>query len=128
MKEYVGGYDDWLRQRSAGADAAKASSPAPRADRAVDRADGTTVPGSPAIGAPSSKKKLSYNEQRELSALPDAIARLEAEQQALSAAVAAPDFYKQPAGEIAASLARLDAIGDELLQTYSRWDELDSRG
>jgi ABC transport system ATP-binding/permease protein len=124
--EFVGGYDDWLRQRSAGADATASSSPDPRADRTAGRQAETTS-GAAVIAAPSPRKKLSYNEQRELEALPDAIARLEAEQEALSAAVAAPDFYRQPASEIAASLARLDAIGAQLLQVYGRWDELDSR-
>jgi len=121
VQEYVGGYDDWLRQREADAEPASVAAQAPRADRGGE----ATSPG--ATAGALARKKLSYNEQRELAQLPDAIAGLEAEQEALAAAVAAPDFYKQPAPDITASLARLDAIGEKLLQTYARWDELHSR-
>jgi hypothetical protein len=38
--------------------------------------------------------------------------------------VAAPDFYKRPAADIAATMARLGAVPDELLAAYARWDEL----
>ena len=119
VREYVGGYDDWLRQRDADAAPSAVSVQPTRSDREA-ASQGATA------GAVA-RKKLSYNEQRELAQLPDAIAGLEAEQQALAAAVASPDFYKQPAPDITASLARLDALGEKLLETYARWDELDSR-
>jgi len=118
VREYVGGYDDWLRQRDADAEPTAVSVQPTRSDREASQG---------AAAGAVARKKLSYNEQRELAQLPDAIARLEAEQHALAAAVASPDFYKQPAPDIAASLARLDAIGEKLLETYARWDELDSR-
>jgi len=60
----------------------------------------------------------------ERDALPKKIEALEAELKRLEAAVAAPDFYKQPAGEISATMARLAAVPDELLAAYARWDEL----
>jgi ATP-binding cassette subfamily F protein uup len=119
VREYVGGYDDWLRQRDADAEPSAVSVQPGRSDRVAASQSATA-------GA-LARKKLSYNEQRELAQLPDAIARLEAEQQALATAVASPDFYKQPAPDIAASLTRLDALGEKLLETYARWDELDSR-
>jgi len=119
VREYVGGYDDWLRQRDADAEPTAVSVQPTRSDREA-------ASQGAAAGAVA-RKKLSYNEQRELAQLPDAIARLAAEQHALAAAVASPDFYKQPAPDIAASLARLDAIGEKLLETYARWGELASR-
>jgi len=118
VREYVGGYDDWLRQRDADAEPTAVSVQPTRSDREASQG---------AAAGAVARKKLSYNEQRELAQLPDAIARLEAEQHALAAAVASPDFYKQPPPDITASLARLDAIGEKLLETYARWDELDSR-
>jgi ATP-binding cassette subfamily F protein uup len=124
VEEFVGGYEDWLRQRTVAA----ADEPAPRSR--AGRASGRTTEAptlASTTDAPPAKKKLSYKEQRELAALPDTIAGLEAEQQSLSTAIAAPDFYKRAPGDIAASLARLDAIAEELLQQYARWDELDSR-
>ena len=70
---------------------------------------------------------MSYNEQRELTELPGRIAVLEEEQAVLNARVQAPEFYKEASDAIAATLARVEQVGDELLAVYARWDELDSR-
>jgi len=116
--EYVGGYEDWLRQR-----------PAPGTSTAL--AFTTTmapVAASPvAAAAPAApQRKATNKEMKEREGLTKRIETLEAEQQALTAAVAAPDFYKRPAGEITATMARLEAIPAELLTAYARWDELDA--
>jgi ATP-binding cassette subfamily F protein uup len=117
--EYVGGYDDWLRQRpqhDASAPAtASPSSPAP--------APATAAAPS---GASAQRRKATNKERQEYEALPGRIEALEQEQQRLSAEVAAPDFYKKPAAEITAAMARLDAIPAELLAAYARWDQLDA--
>ena len=73
--EYVGGYDDWLRQRKpepAGQDgkaATRSAKQRPRRER---------------------RQTLSYKEQRELEALPQRIETLEAEQAALYQAMSDP--------------------------------------
>ena len=51
---------------------------------------------------------------REFGELPVRIETLEAEQRALSAAIAAPEFYKEPAATITGALARLDEIRAQL--------------
>jgi ATP-binding cassette subfamily F protein uup len=114
VTEYVGGYEDWLRQRAVPAAEVRA------------RSD----PGSPSVtprdAAPSGQvRKASNKERRELEELPGRIEGLEEEQRRLAAEVAGPEFYKRPAAEIEAALARLDALPDELLSAYARWDELD---
>ncbi len=113
VEEYVGGYDDWLRQRPAASlpDARKKSRPEPKAP-----AEGPTI-----------RKKLSYREQQEFDDLPALIERIESEQEALNAAVASPDFYKESPDAIARTLARIDELKQSLLGAYARWDELDSR-
>jgi ABC transport system ATP-binding/permease protein len=123
VSEYVGGYEDWLRAtRAAAASAARgAAQPVRKAPRAERSGSGDEAAESPA------RKRLSYNEQRELERLPSRIEALEAEQRQLNVAVAAPDFYKQPPETIRAALARLDALHGELIEAYARWDELDSR-
>ena len=70
---------------------------------------------------------MSYNEQREFTGLPARIAALEEEQATLHARVQAPEFYKEAPDAIAATLARVEQVDDELLAAYARWDELDSR-
>ena len=126
VEEFVGGYQDWLRQRSA-----------PRKERPADDerpARGGNAGGGasrqrsePAAIATPARKKLSYKEQRELDALPARIEALEGEQRALGQKIAGPDFYKEAAEVIKASLARVDELQRELTAVYARWDALESR-
>jgi ATP-binding cassette subfamily F protein uup len=115
IQEYVGGYDDWVRQRAA------ATPPAPLARRRA-RAGGASE-----SSAVATKKKLSYKERRELADLPARIEVLEAEQSELNATVAHPEFYRESAEAIARTLARIAELQHVLDGVYARWDELDSR-
>ena len=120
--EYVGGYEDWRSQRDAGA-----ATGSPDAGATVSRVAASHGRGGAPAAAPSAqKRKLSFKEQRELEALPARIEALEAEQARLGAAVAAPDFYRQPAAEIHAVMTRLDALPAEIEAAMQRWDQLDS--
>ncbi|PQO41991.1 ATP-binding cassette domain-containing protein [Blastopirellula marina] len=119
VQEYAGGYDDYLMQRdkqgpvSAGPPksdakpAAEAKSVAPQ--KSSDKGRG---------------RKLSYKEQRELDSLPDRIAQLEAEQEAIQGKMADPGFYQKPQDEIKEVTQRMETIGDELLAAMERWEEL----
>jgi ATP-binding cassette subfamily F protein uup len=133
VEEYVGGYEDWLRQRHArrepveprglGGPAAKGA-----VTRAGDVATGEeATAGEPRAPADAARRKLSYNEQRELASLPGRIDALDAEQRRLNAAVAHPEFYKESATTIDETLARLEQLQAEILAAYARWDELESR-
>jgi len=113
VEEYVGGYEDYLRQRTA----ERTSVPAGL------RAQSTIAP--PAHRA--SRKKLSYKEQRELDQLPAIIDALETEQRELNSRIAAADFYKASSDEIAAALGRAERLERELATAYERWDILDSQ-
>jgi ATP-binding cassette subfamily F protein uup len=118
VQEYVGGYDDWLRQRplqSINESEAGANLPLSK---------GPDVQHGPATAR---SKKPSYREQQELEQLPGRIEELEAEQERLNLAAADPSFYKEPGESIRQTLARLEAVQNELLEAYTRWDELDSR-
>jgi ATP-binding cassette subfamily F protein uup len=119
VDEYVGGYTDWLRQRPT-----PLATPVPTAT-AASRVAAATPSAAPPERA--EKKRLSYNEQRELERLPAKIEALETEQQSLETRIASADFYKEPAREIEQTLARLEAVRGELTAIYTRWDELDSR-
>ena len=117
VQEYVGGYEDWLRQRPVPAPSAAAPAREGRVPGGVGRV----------LSDPATPKKLTYREREELEQLPSKIHALEEEQRALAARIAAPDFYKEPADAIAQALERVDAIHDELLEALARWDELESR-
>src|SRR6202171_4048439 len=86
VQEYVGGYEDWLRQ-------SQVSEP----ETSV-RARDVPTPLVPRAASP--RKKLSFREQQELVALPPRIDELEREQRRLTAAVASPDFYKESREQI----------------------------
>ena len=100
VREYVGGYDDWLRQRPV---------PTPASDRGQGSgAKGQTPDASlkTASGGAAIKRRLNYNEQREQAALPGLIEGLEAQIAALHEAMAQSEFYKQPGERIAEEQAR----------------------
>jgi ATP-binding cassette subfamily F protein uup len=117
VQEYVGGYDDWLRQ----------SQRTPRAQRTQKTAPDRNDDRSASASSGRERKRLAYKEQRELDALPARIEALEAEQRTLNATIAAAAFYKESAETIAASLARVETLQRELAEAYARWSELESR-
>jgi ABC transport system ATP-binding/permease protein len=114
--EYVGGYEDALRQQRA-QQAETSTEPDRRRDARLASAEKKPAPGRP--------RKLSYKEQRELDALPDRIAALETDLERLRQEAASPDFYKSPADHIHDVLARLEAITPELEALLERWVELE---
>jgi ATP-binding cassette subfamily F protein uup len=110
FKEYAGGYDDWVRQKSAGSEPVTPLAAKPQAIRAPrDRT-----------------KKLSYKEQRELESLPVLIETLETEQTQLQQKFAEPGFFQQPGAEIARLTNRLESLQQELQTAYSRWETLEA--
>ncbi|MCP3866645.1 MAG: ATP-binding cassette domain-containing protein [Gammaproteobacteria bacterium] len=111
VSEYVGGYDDWLRQRGARVEAAPVKK--------------TQV--TPASNKPRSQAaKLSYKDQRELDGLPQRLEKLEREQQEILDAMAEPAFYQRTGAEISAVQGQLKTLEEALQAAYLRWEELES--
>jgi ATP-binding cassette subfamily F protein uup len=108
IAEYVGGYDDWLRQR-------------PQVD-AVSR------PRSQVKEKPRQERarKLTFKEKHELAELPLRIEALETDVAELHARMVDPDFYRKAGEQVALATARLEALEKELAATYARWEELDA--
>jgi len=122
VQEYVGGYQDWLRQRPKPV-APGASRAAGGAEAAMPDRDRTAGPG----GTAPAKKKLSHHERREFAQLPGRIDALEGELRELHAAIAHPEFYKEGALAITRTLARVEEAQRELDEAYARWVELEPR-
>ncbi len=117
--EYIGGYDDWQKERAAqAAAAAAAEEKAKREARGATAKAGTGAPAKPA-------RKLSNKERAELEALPKRIEVLEAEQATLTAKLADPAFFKTAGAEVARATGRLQEIETELATAYARWSELE---
>ena len=124
VREYVGGYQDWLRQRPVRKDSGKDDSKAGKGNKA----DTSKTAAVSATSKPeASKKKLSYKDQRELDLLPGKIEQLEAEQQTLQQQLADPAMYRERAAEAAALSSRLATLDAELQQAYARWEALDAQ-
>jgi ATP-binding cassette subfamily F protein uup len=125
VQEYVGGYQDWLRQRQA-ARAAEAEG-ATAAPAGARRRPKPETPSSETRPEVSRRKRLTFNEQREFAALPARIDALEAEVRALNETIGGPEFYREGADEIRRTLARAQEAQRELDEAYDRWLELESR-
>ncbi|MBQ1558449.1 MAG: ABC transporter ATP-binding protein, partial [Pseudomonas sp.] len=127
VREYVGGYQDWLRQggsprllgvgesKSGKAELATAivEAPAPAAVTAVQES------------VEPAKKKLSYKLQRELEAIPGRIDALEQEMAAVQEQVSDPAFYQQSVQVTTEVLARLEGLQKEMDELLERWAELE---
>jgi ATP-binding cassette subfamily F protein uup len=112
IREYVGGYRDWQQEASA-QPRSKPAAARPKAEAAQ-----------PAATKP--RKKLSYNDQRELDQLPERIESLETQVGEYHSRVAEPSFYQQSAETIAAVQQELKALEAELATAYERWEALEA--
>ena len=109
LKEYIGGYDDWLRQNTSQQQAPKT---------ATVKAKTNTTNSKP--------RKLSYKENKELKDLPLKIEAYETELSQIQEKLSDPDFYKQDNSKVIVVTERLKTIQSELELAYDRWQELEN--
>ncbi|MEX3613223.1 MAG: ATP-binding cassette domain-containing protein [Burkholderia gladioli] len=114
-REYVGGFTDWQTQHARSEELAK--------DAAKDDASKNAAAGRNA----QRSVKLSFKEQRELDALPEQIAALEAEQKAINAQLEDGSIFARDAKEGTRLTERYAALDDELLMALERWEELEAK-
>lgn len=115
ISEYVGGYNDWVRQRPV----KEVSTPA-KADVKAEAAK------KPVEKPKKGSTKLSYKLQRELDALPDELEAAESAVEAQQAVCSAPDFYQADHETVAAQLAKLAELEQRLESLMERWVELEA--
>jgi ATP-binding cassette subfamily F protein uup len=111
LQEYVGGYDDWLRQRSAIADSSKAAPKKAKAKKEKQLRE---------------KSKLSFKETQELEELPPRIEKMEKVKAEFMKLLNSQDLYKtnNPARVLDVN-NQLAVLEEELTAAYDRWDELE---
>ena len=114
VKEFAGGYDDWLAQK--------------QSSTANTQTVKSAKPGSPGSKpvTPAKPRRLSFREQKELEQLPKQIERLEIEQAEIHAAMAQPAFYQQDKALISKTTQRLEALQKELATAFTRWELLEA--
>jgi len=114
VNEYVGGYDDWLRQSQ------------DRDKKESNTAAKNTSDNKPVAVAKADKpKKLTYKDQRELDALPAQIEDFENEVEKLQNLMADEAFYKQEKDEILKVQKKLEEVQAGLAHCYTRWEVLE---
>ncbi|HEZ6206006.1 TPA: ATP-binding cassette domain-containing protein [Neisseria meningitidis] len=115
LKEYIGGYQDYIDAKSREAKIQTESAP-------------KTADAEPVKEKPKANRtvKLSYKEQRELDALPDEIAALEAEQAEINAQLSDPEIFKdyEKAGALQSRAEEIEML---LLEKLERWELLETK-
>lgn len=111
VKEYVGGYDDWLRARQP---VASPDNTGKNEKQAKSRAPLPKV------------RKLTFKESKELQDLPGRIENLETELEQVHSAMADPAFYRDNGHRVSAAKAKLTSLETELARVYARWEELEA--
>ena len=125
-REYEGGYDDYLLQRSRSAPCA----PTPPLPKATPKATPESSPRPGAVPASSASKaplRLNSRERKELEDLPARIEALEAELDQVHRGLADPEIYKSRAVEIAPLQRRQAELEDSIGKAMSRWEALLAR-
>ena len=107
IKHYIGGYNDWLRQRNTQSGTVK------KTQRADQRAKKTAT-------------KLSYKDQRELDNLPQQIESLEKQISKISQQICEPDFYRGERQQIQEAEGLLKELQQQLDHCYQRWEKLEN--
>ena len=119
VKEYVGGYQDWIRQGGRFV----VEPETPEGIKEVNPAQKVKAVSEPKKA--KSKNKLSYKDQRELDLMPDTIATIEAELEAIMLVTGAEDFYSQDQETVQAGLTKMTDIEAQLEAKMDRWVELE---
>ncbi|MBW0446743.1 ATP-binding cassette domain-containing protein [bacterium M00.F.Ca.ET.228.01.1.1] len=138
-REYVGGFTDWQvqsersqqlaqeAQKEASSNAAKDAQKDAQKDTQKDAGKDTSGKDNSAGRNAQRAARLSFKEQRELEALPEKIAALEAEQKSIGAQLEDGSVFTKDPQEGARLSERYAAIDEELLVALERWDELENR-
>ena len=108
IEQYVGGYDDWLRQR---------------------KTEQTAKVATPKVQSKSSTPsiKLSYKDQRELDSLPAEIEGLEVSISEIPGQISEPGFYQTDRAAIEVVEGRLANAQKQLAESYARWELLENQ-
>jgi len=117
--EYIGGYEDWIRAKQFEDNISQ---------QKILSKQSETSPASIAKSSRLSRaNKLSYQETRELEALPGKIDTLEQEQANITLRLNESTIYRDFPDEAKALQARFAEIEKELADCLARWEELESK-
>ncbi len=122
LREYVGGYEDWIRAKSGNIQKPAEKQRAAKPSLAIPF-DKTHEPAH----EPVIRVKLGYKETRELDELPAKIEILEREQADITRRLSSPDIYRDDPENARALQERFASLEDELMRYLARWEELEAK-
>ncbi len=127
VEEYIGGYSDWQERKQALAAASvknvkSHTAGIKSAEKNADKGQNNSSLAEKSVA----KKKLSYNEVRELEQLPKKISELEAAIENLEALVQSAEFYQEDHAFQTEKLTELADKNQLLEEKYERWLELEN--
>ena len=108
FNHYVGGYNDWLRQRT-------------------KQLNQTRKPKKTDTKIKKKATKLAYKDQRELDLLPGQIEKLETDIGEISQQMSKPDFFKGAREQVQKTEERLSELQNQLSHCYERWEILENQ-
>jgi ABC transport system ATP-binding/permease protein len=111
VREYPGGYDDWLSQRVVKPERVESKPAKSQGLAASEKGPGVS--------------KFSPANERELKDLLKKIEKAEAGQEALYSLMAEPGFYQKDPKEISRIKLDAEALSADLAQMYDRWESLE---
>lgn len=127
--EYVGGYDDWIRQGgkwTESDEAVNSKTGSVSAKTAIETPPVTTATAEAAHTSPArAVKKLSYKLQKEFEDLPKKIEALERQLAVMQTEISAPEFYQQEAAAVEVRLKEMAQLEQQLETCFERWAELE---
>jgi ATP-binding cassette subfamily F protein uup len=113
VNEYIGGYEDWLRQ----------TRPPATENQRIKK----SKPGKPGKISAKNANKLSHAERQELGKLPAKLEKLEEQQKRLHDHMAQAGFYQQEKAKITQVQQQLAEFDAELETVFLRWEELEGK-
>ncbi len=127
IKEYVGGYDDWLRQRQSGKKAIAIAESNRKTQAATAPLSSTVSQSEYGRDSVAIAKKMTFKEKQERDKLPAQIEQYEAEQRSIHEKMAEPEYFKKAQAQIVKDQRRLSELDDLLVQSYARLDNFLAR-
>lgn len=136
LREYVGGYSDWIRQggvwpqeEAAAAGNAKSGTSSDASDSANGKLKNEDLAANNKASASDAEpkkaqKKLSYKLQAELDKLPDQLEKQEKKVADIQEDIAAEGFFDSDKNIVNRKLAELEKHEKELQRLFDRWEEL----
>jgi ATP-binding cassette subfamily F protein uup len=112
ISEYTGGYEDWIRQRAAFAEAPVVveTKPEPKPAPRIEKGP-----------------KFLKREQRELEELPEQIEKMETEVSSLNERMWDPELYKKQPGLLPQLKTELAVLEERIRNGYVRWEQLETK-